>query len=121
MNPKVVLKEDMQNFFSERKYQRDSEEIGLHTTYIFMIGLIGFLLIYYVWILNVNATQGYNIIELEKEKRELELKKWFLDVKISELESLGTIMKEEDSQNMEPVGNPDYLVIKEGVQYVYNY
>lgn len=121
MNPKVVLKEDSKNFFSQRKFNKDTEEIGLHTTYLFMLGLIGFLLVYYVWILNVNATQWYDIIQLEIEKRQLELKKWLLDVKIAELESLWNILKEDDSQDMEKVENPDYLVIKEGVQYVYNY
>jgi hypothetical protein len=75
MNPQVVLKEDAKNFFSQRKYTKDSEEFGLHSTYVFMVGLIGFLLLYYVWVLNVNATQGYSIIQLEIEKRQLELKK----------------------------------------------
>jgi hypothetical protein len=42
-------------------------------------------------------------------------------VKIAELESLGNILKEDDTQDMQKVENPDYLVVKEGVQYVYNY
>jgi hypothetical protein len=29
-------------------------------------------------------------------------------------------MKDDDLQNMEKVENPDYLVIREWVQYVYN-
>lgn len=120
MNPKVVLKEDVKNFFSHRKFTKETEEFGLHTTYIFMVGLIGFLLIYYVWILNVNATQWYNIISLEKEKRDLEWRRWSLEVKIAELERLWNL-KDDDRQDMEKVENPDYLVIKDGVQYVYNY
>jgi len=85
-----------------------------------LMGLIGCLLIYYVWILNVNATQGYQIRQLEIEKNNLELQSDLLDVKIAELESLGNLLKQEDIDNMEKVEDPDYLVIKEGVQYVYN-
>jgi len=49
---------------------------------------------------------------MEKEK---------LDVKIAELESLSNIMSESDLENMEKIENPNYLVIKNNVQYVYNY
>jgi hypothetical protein len=49
---------------------------------------------------------------MEKEK---------LDVKIAELESLSNIMTDTDLKNMEKIENPDYLVIKNNVQYVYNY
>lgn len=86
-----------------------------------MVGLIWFLLIYYVWILNVNATQWYYIKQLEIEKNQLKITKSLLDVKIAELESLQNILKDEDIGEMEKVENPDYLVIKENVQYVYNY
>jgi len=48
------------------------------------------------------------------------IEKELLDVKIAELESLSTIIKEDDTKSMENIENPDYLVIKEGVQYVYN-
>ncbi len=85
-----------------------------------MIGLIACLIIYYVWIINVNATQGYNIRQLEIEKRNLTVEKQLLDVKIAELESLTNILNNDEVKNMEKVENPDYLVIKEGVNYVYN-
>gem|GEM_PF-400756 len=120
MNPKVVLKESNKNFFSLRKKEKESIEFGFNSTYTVLIALIGCLLIYYVWILNVNATQGYNIRQLEIEKNNLLLQKDLLDVKIAELESLGNILKEEDTKGMEKIEDPDYLVIKEGVQYVYN-
>ena len=120
MNPKVVLKEANKNFFSERKKEKESIEFWFNSTYIVLMGLIGCLLIYYVWILNVNATQGYQIRQLEIEKNKLQLQSDLLDVKIAELESLGNLLKEEDIENMEKVEDPDYLVIKEGVQYVYN-
>lgn len=79
-----------------------------------------FLLLYYVWILNANATKGYNIRILEEEKSNLLIEKELLDVKIAELESLSTIMQDDDIKEMEKIDNPDYLVIKENVKYVYN-
>ena len=85
-----------------------------------MLSVIGFLLIYYVWILNVNATKGYNIRNLEIEKRQLMIEKERLDVKIAELESITNIIEEWDSNDMVPIEDPDYVVIKSDVQYVYN-
>lgn len=119
MNPKVVLKEESGNFFSKRKIEKQKLQFWFTSTYIIMISVIGFLLIYYVWILNVNATKGYNIRTLEIEKRNLLIEKERLDVKIAELESLTNIIDESDS-NMVPIEDPDYLVIKSDVQYVYN-
>jgi hypothetical protein len=34
---------------------------------------------------------------------------------------LSTILSDDDLQNMEKIWEPDYLVIKDNVQYVYNY
>ena len=85
-----------------------------------MLSLICILLLYYVWILNVNATKGYNIRELEIEKKTLLMEKELLDVKIAELESLTTILKDNDLQNMETISEPKYLVIKDAINYVYN-
>ena len=82
--------------------------------------MIVFLLLYYVWILNANATKGYNIRILEEQKSNLLIEKELLDVKIAELESLSNIMQDDDVKEMEKVENPDYLVIKENVKYVYN-
>ncbi|MDR2640467.1 MAG: hypothetical protein LBC61_04040 [Candidatus Peribacteria bacterium] len=44
-----------------------------------------------------------------------------LDVQIAELDSLSNIMNSNDLKNMEKIENPDYLVIKDNVQYTYNY
>jgi len=49
------------------------------------------------------------------------MEKELLDVKIAELESLSTILHEDDLQNMERIEDPEYLVVKDDVQYVYNY
>jgi hypothetical protein len=44
-----------------------------------------------------------------------------LDVRIAELESLSNIVNQNELKNMEKIVSPDYLVIKDNVQYVYNY
>ena len=117
---RLLLKEIKSDFFSKRKKEKESVKIWINSTYIMLVSLIVLLLIYYVWTLNVNATKWYNIRQLELEKRSLLIEKELLDVKIAELESLWNILTEDDMKNMEPVEEPDYLVIKEWVQYVCN-
>ena len=86
-----------------------------------LLGLIGFLLLYYVWILNANATQWFAIRELENTQKQLKVELDRLDVKIAEIESSRSIESDETLQwIMEEYEDPDYLVIKDNVQYVYN-
>jgi cell division septal protein FtsQ len=120
VNPTIKNKNLKKNFFSRRKKEKEKYNFGVTSTYIALLSLISLLLLYYVWILNVNATKGYNIRELEIEKKTLLMEKELLDVKIAELESLSTILQDDDLQNMEKIWEPDYLVIKDNVQYVYN-
>jgi len=46
-----------------------------------MIALLG---IYYVWVLNQNATKGYNIRNLQVQNRELSFQENLLDIRIAE-------------------------------------
>jgi len=55
-----------------------------------------------------------------KCKKKKEREKERLDMKIAELESLTNIMNDSDLKNMEKVNDPNFLVIKDDVQYVYN-
>ena len=121
MNNAVINKNLKRSYFSKRKKDKEKFDFWITSTYIALLSLISLLLLYYVWILNVNATKGYNIRELEIEKKTLLMEKELLDVKIAELESLSTILGDDDLQNMERIEEPDYLVIKDDVQYVYNY
>ena len=121
MDKRIATDNLKQNFFSKRKKEKESFDLWLTSTYLIMLSVIAWLLLYYVWILNVNATKWYNIRQLEIEKRELLIEKELLDVKIAELESLSTILKQDDTESMESVEDPDYLVIKEWVQYVYTW
>lgn len=121
MNPKLVLKQNNKTLFqSERKMEREKFEYWFNSTYSILLWLIGCLLIYYVWIINVNATLGYDVRNLKQEQKQLQVQKELLDVKIAELESLSNILKDDVAKDMEKVENPDYLVVKEWVQYVFN-
>jgi len=115
-----IISQYTPKFSSKRKKDKDSFNLWLTSTYLIMLSVISGLLLYYVWILNVNATKWYNIRQLEIERRELQIEKELLDVKIAELDSLSNILNKKDIKSMEKVENPDYLVIKEGIHYVYN-
>lgn len=122
MNKTAIKKKFNLNFKSNRKTNKEEFTFGLRKTYLFMLFLISTLFIYYVWILNVNATKWYNIRELELEKRALLLEKELLDVKISELESLDSIRNPKNIENldMQLVEEHTFIVIKDDVQYVFN-
>lgn len=121
MNSRIVTKDFTQNYFSNRKREKEKFTFWLNSTYIALLGIISILLLYYVWMLNANATQWYALVQLEIEKNKLLMEKAKLDVQIAELDSLSNIMSDEDLKNMEKIENPDYLVIKDNVQYTYNY
>jgi len=122
MYPKIVLSEDKLPFVSKRWKEKQNIKFDISFTYIIMIWFIFLLLIYYIWIINTNATKWFNIRELEQQKKNLMIEKEQLEVKIANLESLDWIKDEnmENVENMEKVENPDYLVIKDWVNYVYN-
>ena len=103
MNPKVMTTNLKTNFYSQRK--KDKEKF----------------LLYYVWMLNANATKWESIRQLTNQMEQLDLERQRLDVRIAELESLSTILQDDDLKNMEKTEDPDYIVIKEWMSYVYNY
>jgi hypothetical protein len=109
------------NFYSRRKKEKEKFEVWIQTTFIIMLSFISVLLLYYVWIINVNATKWTSIQKLDIQMQQLILERENLDVKIAELESLWNIRSDADLELMEKAEDPDYLVIKEWVNYVYNY
>lgn len=120
MNPKAMLKDYNRNFSSKRKKKKDEMYFWINSTFSFLLAFIAGLFIYYVWILNVNATQWYDIRVLEVQKQNLLLQKELIDVKIAKLESLENIVNSEDLKNMEKVEDPDFVVIRNWVNYAYN-
>jgi len=121
MYPKLVLSEDKLPFISKRWKEKQNIKFDISFTYVIMISFIFILLIYYIWIINANATKWFSIRQLEQEKKNLMIEKEQLEVKIANLESIDGIKDEntESIDNMENVENPDYLVIKDWVNYVY--
>lgn len=71
--------------------------------------------------MNSLSTVAYEISELKIQNNTLTRELDLLDVKIAELDSVFEIENSVDARIMEPVENPDYLVIKKGKNYVYNY
>lgn len=115
----ITLLKNKARFLSNRNEESKSFASWLRSTYIIMSALIWWLLLYYIWILNANATLWYSIRELENEQISLMSEINTLNVKIASLESLEIILTEEDSSNMEKVKEPEYVVIRDDIQYVY--
>jgi len=121
VNSIIINKNLKKHFSSRRKKEKEQIDFWVNSIYITLLSIICLLLLYYVWLLNVNATKWYNIRELNIQKENLLMEKELLDVKIAELESLSTILKDEDLQNMDKIENPEYLVVRDDVQYTFNY
>jgi len=121
VNPRLVMNRQSESFLAERKRNKQQLQFWYQSTYMIMLGLIGFLLLYYVWILNANATQWFAIRELENTQKQLKVELDRLDVKIAEIESSRSIESDETLQwIMEEYDDPNYLVIQENVQYVFS-
>lgn len=122
MNPNLlILKKWYFNFFSQRKTTRENFKLWIHCTYILMLFFIGFLWIYYVWALNVNATKWYEMRNLEIEKNKLMLEKELIEIKIAKLESIQTISKWEWIKNMEKIQTKEFIVVKNLKDYAFKY
>lgn len=120
MNPNlIVLKRGHLRFLSERKTTRENFKLWVNSTYILTLLFIGFLWIYYVWTLNVNATKWYNVRNLEIQKNSLKVERDLLEVKVAELESISNIMKWEWTETMEKSTNSDFLVVEDDRNYAF--
>jgi len=96
-------------------------KIWINSTYILTIVFIAILWIYYVWSLNANATQWYNIRNAELEKNRLLLEKELLDVQIAELQSLNNLLNWEWISIMQKSQNQEFFVIKDPQIYAFKY
>lgn len=121
MNSKITLGDYKKAFISNRKKAKQELTKWINSTFIIMISLIGSLFLYYVWTLNSNATAGYNIRDLEREKNQLLLEKEIMKTKLAQLESIGMIKNSPELlEQMEAAEDSNYLVMKDDTQYVYN-
>lgn len=99
-------------FFSERKAARENFRFTFTQVYIVLTILIALFGIYYVWILNQNATKWYNVRELQVKNRELSFQENLLDIRIAEGQSIGTVMNGSIISYMENVDRASFLVMK---------
>lgn len=66
-----------------------------------------------MWLLNQNATKGYNIRALQVESRELAFKENLLDIRIAEGKSINSVMSSAIVTQMENATTPGFLVLKD--------
>ncbi len=100
-------------FFSERKAMREQYKLSMTQVYVLAISMIAGLWVYYVWTLNANATNGYNILNLERKQREFTFEENILDIHIAETESISSISDHMAVKLMPDVEKPEFLVMKD--------
>jgi hypothetical protein len=99
-------------FFSERKAARENFRFTFTQVYIVLTVLIAVFWVYYVWILNQNATKWYNVRELQVKNRELSFQENLLDIRIAEGQSIGAVMSAPILWYMQNVDKPQFLLMK---------
>ncbi len=114
MNPNVVLPSRYRHrFVAHRAAEAMSFRWSFAQAYALCLSLLAILGVYYVWILNANATKGYDYRELDSMRRELLLQQNLLGVTLAEFESLDKLSTDAQQRKMEQVDAPEYLVAKE--------
>ena len=115
MNSNVILPSRYRHrFVAQRAAEAMSFRLSFAQAYTLCLTLLAILGAYYVWILNANATKGYDYRALDSLRRELVLQRNLLGVTLAEYESLDKLSTDADKRKMEPVDAPEYLVAKAG-------
>jgi len=115
-----MMPEAKKQIQSKRKKRKDEMDFWINSTFSYLTGFIAVAFIYLIWSLNAWATQWYEIRDLERTKQDLLLQKETLEVKISNLESRNSIDESDSRKQMEEVENPDFIVIRNWVNYAFN-
>ena len=92
---------------------RENFRLSFTQAYVLAIVLIACLGIYYIWILNQNATKGYQIRELQGQYRELTFQENLLDIRIAEGKSIDAIIAAPIIQSMQAAETPSFLVMRD--------
>lgn len=100
-------------FFSERKAIREHFRLSFTQTYALAIFFIACLATYYIYLLNQNATKGYDIRTLQMQNKELAFKENLLDIRIAEGKSIDIVMSSPIVEQMETATAPAFLVLKD--------
>lgn len=120
MHSNMLITDYSQRSCTKRKKRIDDINFWINSTFSFLLWLIAVCFIYLIWSLNVWATQWYDIRELEVEKQNLLIEKEQLETKISTLESFDTIRNSKSYEKMEKIESPDFIVIRNWINYAYN-
>lgn len=116
----LVIKKGHIPFFSERKVTREHFKMSYSQTFMLALLMIGALLVYYAFLQNQNATQGYNIRTLQAMNRELVFKENLLDIRIAEGRSIDAVMSADIMSRMRNSENSSFLVMTD-LQFAVNY
>lgn len=114
----LVMKTGNIPFFTGRKTSRENYLLSIREAYILSLGLIGLLGIYYVFVLNVNATKGYNLRTIEIARKNYQFEESLLNIRIAEAQSLTTLANSPYASGMQQIENPKYLVLTDSL-YAY--
>lgn len=114
MNANVlVLKKGFSPFLSQRKTIREHFALSFTQTYVLALFVIGVLGVFYVFLLNTNATKGYAVRNLEIAHRDLATNKNLLDIRIAEGQSLESLTTNPSTKVMETIAEPQFLVVSD--------
>lgn len=92
---------------------RDHFRLTFHQTYIFALMIIMVLSVYYVNLLNQNATKGYNLRTYQAQTKELIFKENLLDIRIAEGRSIDVVLASDIVTKMPSAPSaPEFLVMK---------
>lgn len=122
MNSRIIYTQyEKGTFFSHRKEEQKICQKWFSKTYGSILFVTACLFFYYIWALNASATQWYTIQQLKQTQMELQVQLERLNVRIAEVSSIEAISTDEALKYMEEIWTPEYLVVRENMQYTYNY
>lgn len=123
MNPNMIILKRSRgvSIFSKRRLSRETFQVGFGSTFVMMLLFIWVLWVYYVWTLNINATKGFIIRQLDSEKNTLTIESELLSVRVADKESLNNIMSSDIVKSMEKIENFEYIVLDSDNTFVYNH
>jgi len=84
-------------------------KIGPLTIKFATIALLAIAALFYIAMSTQGSAQKYQLMQISETKKDLETKANDLEVEAARLKSINEIKKTAEAQNLEPVGEIDYL------------
>jgi len=98
-------------FRSLRKEAREKLKISFHRAYgltVILLILVGWL---YVWTLNSNANNGYQMTSIESIRREKQQAKHTLRARIAKQESIDELYRKDEKMRLIDPGEITYIIL----------